>query len=143
MAMLTPHPESAVGISYLWDPVTSIAIAAATGASFVGEIFTGLFASDMGLWQPDCAGAVRLRRRLGREDMELFYNINAEFAHSLDARPCAQAAPCLRGSERKHASASSSLRSEGMSLVPVTRNIHASAEPHGLMAFGILNEPLK
>lgn len=143
MAMLTPHPESAVGISYLWDPVTSIAIAAATGASFVGEIFTGLFASDMGLWQPDCAGAVRLRRRLGREDMELFYNINAEFAHSLDARPCAQAAPCLRGGEHKQASASSSLRLEGMSLVPVTRNIHASADPHGLMAFGILNETLK
>jgi uncharacterized protein len=90
MAMLTPHPESAVGVSCLWDPVTSIAIAATTGASFIGEIFTGLFASDMGLWQPDCAGAVRLRRRLGREDMELFYNINAEFAQSLDARPCAQ-----------------------------------------------------
>jgi membrane complex biogenesis BtpA family protein len=64
-----------------------VAIGAATGASFVREIFTGLFASDMGLWQPDGAAAVRLRRNLGREDMKLLYNINAEFAHSLDTRP--------------------------------------------------------
>ena len=75
------------GVNYLWDPVASVAIGAATGASFVREIFTGLFASDMGLWQPDCAGAARLRRHLGRPDMKLLFNINAEFAHSLDERP--------------------------------------------------------
>jgi membrane complex biogenesis BtpA family protein len=75
------------GVNYLWDPKASVAIGAATGARFVREIFTGLFASDMGLWQPDCAGAARLRRNLGRMDMKLLFNINAEFAHSLDARP--------------------------------------------------------
>ena len=75
------------GVNYLWDPVASVAIGAATGASFVREIFTGLFASDMGLWQPDCAGAARLRRHLGRPDMKLLFNINAEFASSLDVRP--------------------------------------------------------
>jgi membrane complex biogenesis BtpA family protein len=84
-----PSLKTPFGVNYLWDPVASIAIAAATGANFVREIFTGLFASDMGLWQPDCAGAVRLRRRLAREDLKLLYNINAEFAHSLDARPIA------------------------------------------------------
>jgi len=75
------------GVNYLWDPVASVAIGAATGARFVREIFTGLFASDMGLWQPDCVGAARLRRQLGRTDMKLLFNINAEFAHSLDERP--------------------------------------------------------
>jgi len=75
------------GVNYLWDPVASVAIAAATGATFVREIFTGLFASDMGLWQPDCASALRLRKTLGREDMKLLFNINAEFAFSLDQRP--------------------------------------------------------
>jgi len=75
------------GVNYLWDPKASVAIGAITGASFVREIFTGVFASDMGLWQPDCAGAARLRRTLGRPDMKLLFNINAEFAHSLDARP--------------------------------------------------------
>ena len=84
-----PHLKVPFGVNYLWDPVASVAIGAATGASFVREIFTGVFASDMGLWQPDGAGAVRLRRRLGRDDMKLLFNINAEFAHSLDERPIA------------------------------------------------------
>ena len=75
------------GVNYLWDPKASVAIAAATGASFVREIFTGVFASDMGIWEPDCAGAARLKRNLGRSDLKLFFNINAEFAHSLDQRP--------------------------------------------------------
>ncbi|MGL6020808.1 MAG: BtpA/SgcQ family protein [Gibbsiella quercinecans] len=75
------------GINYLWDPKASVAIGATTGASFVREIFTGVFASDMGIWQPDCAAASRLRHNLGRDDMKLLFNINAEFAHSLDSRP--------------------------------------------------------
>ena len=75
------------GVNYLWDPSASVAIAAATGARFVREIFTGVFASDMGVWAPDCAAASRLRRNLGRPDLKLLFNINAEFAHSLDARP--------------------------------------------------------
>lgn len=75
------------GVNYLWDPAASVAIGAATGARFVREIFTGVFASDMGVWAPDCASALRLRRNLGRNDMKLLFNINAEFAHSLDARP--------------------------------------------------------
>jgi hypothetical protein len=64
-----------------------VAIGAATGASFVREIFTGPFASDMGLWQPDCAAASRLRAQVGRPDLKLLFNINAEFAFSLDQRP--------------------------------------------------------
>ena len=75
------------GVNYLWDPLASVAIGAVTGAGFVREIFTGLFASDMGLWQADAAGAARLRRNLGRDDMKLLFNINAEFAFSLDQRP--------------------------------------------------------
>ena len=84
-----PHLRVPFGVNYLWDPVASVAIGAATGASFVREIFTGVFASDMGLWRPDAAGALRLRRQLGRDDMKLLFNINAEFAHSLDERPIA------------------------------------------------------
>lgn len=75
------------GVNYLWDPVASVALGVATGARFVREIFTGVFASDMGVWEPKCAEAVRLRRDLGREDLKLLFNINAEFAHSLDQRP--------------------------------------------------------
>lgn len=77
------------GVNYLWDPSASVAIGAVTGARFVREIMTGLFASDMGLWNPDCGAAARLRHNLGRDDMKLLFNINAEFAHSLDQRPIA------------------------------------------------------
>ncbi len=75
------------GVNYLWDPTASVAIGVATGAAFVREIFTGVFASDMGVWAPDCATPARLRRNLGRPDMKFLFNINAEFAHTLDQRP--------------------------------------------------------
>jgi hypothetical protein len=84
---LKPSLKVPFGVNYLWDPYTSVAIACATGARFVREIFTGLFASDMGLWQPNAADALTLRRNLGRPDLKVFYNVNAEFAASLDTRP--------------------------------------------------------
>jgi membrane complex biogenesis BtpA family protein len=74
------------GINVLWDPMSTIALAAATGASFVREIFTGTYASDMGPWTPDAGAAMRYRDRLGRKDLAMFYNISAEFAWSLDQR---------------------------------------------------------
>ncbi|KMW58940.1 putative nucleoside triphosphatase [Candidatus Rhodobacter oscarellae] len=75
------------GVNVLWDPMSSIALAAATGAHFVREIFTGTYASDMGTWSPDAGKALRYRKRLGRDDLVLLYNVSAEFAHSLDQRP--------------------------------------------------------
>jgi uncharacterized protein len=84
---LKPMLKVPFGVNYLWDPAASVAIACATGASFAREIFTGLFASDMGLWRPNAADALNLRRNLGRPDLKLLFNINAEFASSLDQRP--------------------------------------------------------
>ncbi len=75
------------GVNVLWDPMASVALGAATGARFVREIFTGTYASDMGVWSPDAGQAMRYRDRLGREDMAMLYNVSAEFAHSLDQRP--------------------------------------------------------
>ena len=75
------------GVNVLWDPMGTIALAAATGASFVREIFTGTYASDMGLWSPDAGEALRYRERLGRRDLAMLHNISAEFAYSLDRRP--------------------------------------------------------
>jgi membrane complex biogenesis BtpA family protein len=87
VATLKPMLKVPFGVNYLWDPAASVAIAVATGASFVREIFTGVFASDMGIWAPDCATPARLRRDLGRPDLKMLFNINAEFAYSLDGRP--------------------------------------------------------
>jgi hypothetical protein len=74
------------GVNVLWDPMASIALGVATGADFVREIFTGTYASDMGLWTPNAGQAMRYRDRLGRSDMAMLFNISAEFAHSLDQR---------------------------------------------------------
>jgi len=75
------------GVNVLWDPMASVAVATATGAAFVREIFTGTYASDMGPWTPDAGKAMRYRDRLGRSDLALLYNVSAEFAYSLDRRP--------------------------------------------------------
>lgn len=75
------------GVNVLWDPMSSVALAAATGAQFVREIFTGTYASDMGPWTPDAGAALRYRQRLGRGDLAMLYNVSAEFADSLDRRP--------------------------------------------------------
>ena len=74
------------GLNVLWDPMSTVALAAATGARFVREIFTGTYASDMGPWTPDAGAALRYRNRLGRPDLCMLYNVSAEFADSLDRR---------------------------------------------------------
>jgi hypothetical protein len=73
------------GVNVLWDPMASMALAAATGAAFVREIFTGTYASDMGLWAPDAGAARRYGARLGA-NVATLYNVSAEFAGSLDPR---------------------------------------------------------
>jgi membrane complex biogenesis BtpA family protein len=80
------------GVNYLWDPVATVALAIASGARFAREIFTGIYDSDMGLWAPDAAGALRLRADGHRQDLVLMYNINAEFASPIGDRPIAQRA---------------------------------------------------
>lgn len=80
------------GVNVLWDPKASIALAAATGAAFVREIFTGTYASDMGVWAPDAGAAYRYRDRLGARDLAMLFNVSAEFADSLDRRSVADRA---------------------------------------------------
>ncbi|MDH3263649.1 MAG: BtpA/SgcQ family protein [Paracoccaceae bacterium] len=84
---LRPEITVPFGVNVLWDPMATMALAAATGAAFAREIFTGAYASDMGLWTPDAGRALRYRDRLGRRDLALLYNVSAEFADSLDRRP--------------------------------------------------------
>lgn len=80
------------GVNVLWDPTSTVALAAATGAAFAREIFTGTYASDMGPWTPDAGAALRYRNALGREDLAMLFNVSAEFADSLDRRPLADRA---------------------------------------------------
>ena len=86
IGQLKPEITVPFGVNVLWDPMASVALGAATGASFLREILTGSYASDMGPWNPDAGRAMRYRDRLGRSDMAMLFNICAEFAHSLDER---------------------------------------------------------
>lgn len=88
VARVAPDLTVPFGVNYLWDPVASVGMAHATGARFVREVFTGVYESDMGMWVPDAAGAVRLRRNLALECL-LFFNINAEFASLIGDRTLA------------------------------------------------------
>lgn len=80
------------GVNVLWDPASTVALAAATGADFMREIFTGTYASDMGPWSPDAGAAMRYRNRLGCDHVAMLYNVSAEFADSLDRRSLADRA---------------------------------------------------
>jgi uncharacterized protein len=84
---VAPNLDVPFGVDILWDPLAALAVAAATGACFVREVFTGTYPSDMGLWNTDCAEALRFRRTLGIDHVKLLFNIQAEFAGRFDHRP--------------------------------------------------------
>ena len=74
------------GVNVLWDPFASIDLAAATGAKFVREIFTGVYASDFGLWNTNCGEVIRHQHALGAENVKLIFNILPEAAKYLADR---------------------------------------------------------
>ncbi|RAQ94352.1 BtpA/SgcQ family protein [Thermogemmatispora tikiterensis] len=84
---LRPYLSLPYGVDLLWDPLAALAVAQAVRASFVREVFTGVYDSDMGLWQPDAAAALDYRRQIGAEHIKLFFNIEPEFARPLSPRP--------------------------------------------------------
>ena len=88
---LRPHIHLPYGVDMLWDPLAALAVAQAVRASFVREVFTGAYDSDMGLWQPDAAAALDYRRQIGAERGRLFFNIEPEFARPVSPRPMAGA----------------------------------------------------
>jgi hypothetical protein len=80
------------GVDYLWDPIASLSIAMATGAAFMREVVTGVYESDMGIWEPDAAELYRLRSRVNVDPVRVFANITPEFASPLGDRSVAQRA---------------------------------------------------
>jgi membrane complex biogenesis BtpA family protein len=74
------------GVNVLWDPKASIDLGVATGAQFVREIFSGVYASDFGLWNTDPGEVARHRQRLGGQGIRLLFNIIPESATYLGER---------------------------------------------------------
>jgi membrane complex biogenesis BtpA family protein len=74
------------GVNVLWDGIASIDLAMATGASFVREVFTGVYASDFGMWNTDVGRVARHRAWIGAQGVRLLYNIVPEGATYLAGR---------------------------------------------------------
>ena len=77
------------GVDVLWDGRASIDLAVATGATFVREIFSGVYASDFGLWNTDYGAVARHRRRVGGDKVRLMFNIVPEASVYLGGRDVA------------------------------------------------------
>lgn len=86
IAELRPDIRVPYGVNVLWDPAASIDLAVATDAQFVREIFTGVYASDYGLWNTNCGEVIRHRKRVNGEHVRLLFNIVPESAVYLSER---------------------------------------------------------
>jgi hypothetical protein len=80
------------GTDFLWDPMAALALAKATGASFMREVITGVYESDMGLWAPDAGALYRYRSQIDAQGVAIFANITPEFASPLGSRTVYQRA---------------------------------------------------
>ena len=74
------------GVNCLWDPAASLELAVATDAKFVREIFTGVYASDFGLWNTNCGEVIRHKNAIGAENVKCLFNIVPEAAKYLAER---------------------------------------------------------
>ena len=82
---LAPH-DRPFGVDFLWDARLPLAVSLATGGSFVREVFTGVYESDMGLWNNDAAATLRYRHAICADHIKVFYNVTPEFASFLGTR---------------------------------------------------------
>jgi len=74
------------GANCLWDPIASLDVASATGAYFIREIMSGVYASDFGLWDTDAGTTARHQKNISAGNVKLLYNIVPEAAVYLAER---------------------------------------------------------
>jgi membrane complex biogenesis BtpA family protein len=74
------------GVDVQIDPYRTLDLAIATGAVYVREIFSGVYASDFGLWNLDTGKIVRHQYAVGAQDVKLLFNIVPEAAVYLQER---------------------------------------------------------
>ena len=83
---LMPEMQIPFGVNVLWDAKKSLDLAVATGARFVREVFSGVYASDFGLWDTNVGETVRHQYNIGAENVKLLFNIVPEAAQYLADR---------------------------------------------------------
>jgi uncharacterized protein len=89
---LRPSIRVPFGVNILWDAKASVALARATGASFVREVLTGVYESDLGLIAPALGELAGYQAAIGAAGVALFDNITPEFSSSIGTRTVAERA---------------------------------------------------
>jgi uncharacterized protein len=80
------------GVNILWDAKATLALARATGASFIREVLTGVYESDLGMITPSIGDLAGYRTAIGADDVALFDNISPEFSSAVGTRGIADRA---------------------------------------------------
>ena len=78
------------GVNIVSNPLATIDLAAATGASFVRSTFTGAYVGESGLTDTDIATVLRRKKALGLDQLKLFFKVNPESDVYLAERPLAK-----------------------------------------------------
>jgi len=120
------------GVNVLWDPKASIDLAMATGAQFVREIFSGIYASDFGLWNTNCGEVVRHQHAIHAERVKLLFNIVPEAAVYLGPRDVADIAR----------STVFNLRPDALCVSGLTAGVASSTETLRLVKEAVPNTPV-
>ena len=66
------------GVNVVKNPIATIDLAAATGASFARNSFSGAYVGEYGLFSTSSGEAARHRMALGIPEMKLLYKVNPE-----------------------------------------------------------------
>jgi membrane complex biogenesis BtpA family protein len=83
---LMPDIRIPFGVDVQCDPYRTLDLAVAVGAVFVREVFSGVYASDFGLWSLNTGKIVRHQHAVGARDVKLLFNIVPEAAVYLEER---------------------------------------------------------
>ena len=78
------------GVNIVSNPLATIDLAAATGASFVRSTFTGAYVGESGITDTDIATVMRRKKALGLDRLRLFFKVNPESDVYLAERPLAK-----------------------------------------------------
>jgi hypothetical protein len=125
---LMPDIRIPFGVNVLWDPKRSLDLAAATGAKFVREIFSGVYASDFGLWNTNTGDTVRHQHAVNAENVKLLFNIVPEAAVYLGGRDIIQIAKSTVFNHRPDALCVSGLTAGVETDTSILKNVKNAVE---------------
>ena len=66
------------GVNVVYNPMATVDLAAATGASFARSAFSGCYSGEYGLMNTDPAAVIRRKVELGIGDLKLLFKLNPE-----------------------------------------------------------------